>query len=167
MRYPILFALMTAVFWGLYGPALGLARSELLSPFKPYFAIGIAYLIWGVVGGMIGMRINGDSFAFSGPGITWGFIAGTLGAWGAMTLTLAMFTGGTAMPHVVMPIVFGGAVTVTALVSAFQVESRVLSPWLYVGIVVVGIGIVLVAYNTPHAAPPGAPPHGPVESAEH
>lgn len=163
MRYPILFALMTAVFWGLYGPALGQARSALLSPFKPYFAIGIAYLVWGVVGGMIGMRMNADSFAFSGPGITWGFIAGTLGAWGAMTLTLAMFTGGTAMPHVVMPIVFGGAVTVTALVSASQ--ARLVSPWLWVGILVVGIGIVLVAYNTPHVPP--AREVVPMEGVEH
>lgn len=153
MRYPILFALMTAVFWGLYGPALGQARSALLSPFKPYFAIGVAYLVWGVVGGMIGMRLNADSFAFSGPGITWGFVAGTLGAWGAMTLTLAMFTGGTAMPYVVMPTVFGGAVTVTALVSLAQLQGRAVSPWLYIGILIVGIGIVIVAYNTPHAPP--------------
>ncbi len=40
MRYPILFALLTGLFWGLYGPALAQARSALASPFKPYFAIG-------------------------------------------------------------------------------------------------------------------------------
>lgn len=158
MRYPILFALLTAVFWGLYGPALGQARSALMSPFKPYFAIGIAYVVWGVAGGLAGMRLNGEAFSFSGPGVGWGFIAGSLGAWGAMTLTFAMFTGGTAMPYVVMPIVFGGAVTVTALVSA--VQARAASPWLWLGIAVVAIGIVLVAYNTPHVAParPGPAP---------
>lgn len=154
MRMPVVFALLTACFWGLYGPALGQARSELLSPFKPYFAVGIAYLVWAIVGGSIGMRLNGDSFAFSGNGITWGFIAGSLGAFGALTLTLAMFTGGTAMPHIVMPIVFGGAVTVTALWSLRGAAN--VSPWLYVGMAIVGIGIVLVAYNTPHAGPPGA-----------
>ena len=49
MRYPVLFALLTALFWGLYGPALGQARSALLSPFKPYVAIGFAYLQGGLL----------------------------------------------------------------------------------------------------------------------
>jgi drug/metabolite transporter (DMT)-like permease len=156
MRYPILFALLTGMFWALYGPALAQARSALHSPFKPYFAIGLAYLVWATLGGMAAMRLNGDSFSFSGAGITWGFIAGTMGAIGAFTLTLAMFTGGTAMPQIVMPIVFGTAVTVSALVALRTAESY--SPWLPVGIAVIAIGIVLVAYNTPHAAPPGAAP---------
>ena len=156
MRYPILFALLTGLFWGLYGPALAQARSALASPFKPYFAIGIAYLVWAIVGGLVGMRLNADTFAFTGSGMSWGFAAGSLGAWGALTLTLAMFTGGTAMPHLVMPIVFGGAVTVSAVVALSQAES--VNPWLWAGIAVVGIGIVMVAYNTPHAAPRGPTP---------
>ena len=119
MRTPVLFALLTGLCWGLYGPVLGQARSALASPFKPYVAIGIAYLIWGVLGGAIGMWAKGDPFSFSGPGALWGFGAGTLGAWGALTLTLAMFTGGTAMPQIVMPIVFGGAVTVSALAAVW------------------------------------------------
>jgi len=158
MKYPILFALLTAVFWGLYGPTLGQARSALLSPFKPYVAIGIAYLVWGVVGGMLGMFYKADTFAFTGAGSFWGFAAGTLGAWGAFTLTLAMFSGGTAMPQVVMPTVFGGAVTVTALVSVWKLGSTVkTSPWLWVGVVGMFLCIVVVAYNTPHAPPPEKP----------
>lgn len=155
MRYPILFALMTGIFWALYGPALAQARSSLHSPFKPFFAIGLAYLVWATFGGMLAMRLNGDAFSFTGQGITWGFIAGSMGALGALTLTLAMFTGGTAMPQIVMPIVFGTAVTVSALVALRNAEN--VSPWLPVGIAVIAIGIVLVAYNTPHAAPPGSP----------
>ena len=85
----------------------------------------------------------------------WGFAAGSLGAWGALTLTLAMFTGGTGMPHVVMPIVFGGAVTVSALVSVWSSKGHTTtSPWLWVGIIGIGVCIVLVAANTPHAPPP-------------
>ena len=73
---------------------------------------------------------------------------------GALTLTLAMFTGGAAMPHVVMPVVFGGAVTMSALVSVFMSKSlTTTSPWLWVGIAGMAVCIVLVAYNTPHAAP--------------
>lgn len=154
MKYPVLFACLTALCWGLYGPSLGQARTALLSPFKPYVAIGVAYLLWGIGGGIAGMLYKGDAFAFSGTGTLWGFIAGTVGAWGAFTLTLAMFSGGAAMPQVVMPIVFGGAVTVTALVSAWLARGQVAtSPWLWVGVVGMFICIVIVAYNTPHAAP--------------
>jgi len=160
MRNPILFALLTAMCWGLYGPTLAQARSSLSSPFKPYFLIGIAYIVWAIVGGLIGMRINGDELSFSSTGAVWGLAAGTLGAWGALYLTLAMFTGGAALPHLVMPIVFGGAVTISALVALPRAEH--VSPWLWLGIVVVGAGIVLVAYNTPHAVPAGRP----AESAE-
>ena len=116
MKYPVIFALLSALFWGLYGPSLGQARSALLSPFKPYVAVGVA--------------------------------------WGAFTLTLAMFSGGAAMPHLVMPIVFGGAVTITALVSVWSLRGEVqTSPWLWVGVVGMFVCIVLVASNTPHAAP--------------
>jgi drug/metabolite transporter (DMT)-like permease len=59
-----------------------------------------------------------------------------------------------------MPIVFGGAATISALVALPRAEH--VSPWLWLGIVVVGAGIVLVAYNTPHAVPAGRP----AESAE-
>ena len=153
MKYPVLFALMTALFWGLYGPTLGQSRSALGSPFKPYVAIGLAYLVWGVVGGVGGMVYKGDSFAFSGPGAVWGFAAGSLGAWGALTLTLAMFSGGGAMPHIVMPIVFGGAVTVQALVSVWMYRAwSSVNPMMWVGVVGMGICIILVAANTPHHA---------------
>ncbi len=153
MRNPIIFALLTAMCWGLYGPTLAQARSSLSSPFKPYFLIGLAYIVWAIVGGLIGMRVNGDELSISSAGAFWGFAAGTLGAWGALNLTLAMFTGGAALPHLVMPIVFGGAVTISALVALPRADN--VSPWLWLGILVVGAGIVMVAYNTPHAAPPG------------
>jgi len=158
MKYPVLFALMTAFFWGMYGPALGNARSALASPFKPYVAIGVAYLIWGVVGGVGGMLYKGDTFAFTGAGTFWGLIAGSLGAWGALTLTLAMFSGGGAMPHIVMPIVFGGAVTVSAIVSAATVKTEEgINPMLWAGILGMAVCIVIVAANTPHAHPPKKP----------
>ena len=117
MKYtPIIYAALTGLCWGLYGPVLAKSRTFLQSPFKPYVAIGVAYLVWGILGGLIGMMFKGDKFTFGGAGMGWGLAAGTLGAWGALTLTMAMFTGGGATPHVVMSIVFGGAVTVSAIV---------------------------------------------------
>ena len=57
----------------------------------------------------------------------------------------------------VMPIVFGGAVSVTALVSAIRLHGHTtISPALWVGMVLTVVGVVIVATNTPHAhaAPP-------------
>ena len=65
------------------------------------------------MGGLAGMWLRGDSFSLAGgSGLTWGFLAGLLGATGAFGLTLSMFAGGARIPHAVMPVVFGGAVTV-------------------------------------------------------
>ena len=52
---PILFAIGTACCWGMYGPALGNARSPIKewSPFKPYVFIGVAYLVIAIIGGLI------------------------------------------------------------------------------------------------------------------
>ena len=164
MKYPIIFALLTALCWGLYGPVLGYSRSQLASPFKPYVAIGIAYLIWGVLGGLIGMYFKGDDFSFSGAGAKWGIIAGTLGAWGAFTLTLAMFTGGAKIPYIVMPIVFGGAVSVSAIYSSLQSsQGHGPSIWLWIGICGILVCTVIVAINPPHAPPAASKP--PAESA--
>jgi hypothetical protein len=151
---PVVFALATALSWGLYGPILGKARVADTSPFKPYVAIGVAYLVIAIVGGLIGMWYQGDSFQL-GAGGRWGLIAGTLGALGAFTLTLAMFTGGARIPHTVMPIVFGGAVTVTALYSLWSSGGQLRSnAWLWVGIAGMLLSVIIITTNAPHAAPP-------------
>ncbi|MCO8123842.1 hypothetical protein NHH03_19005 [Stieleria sp. TO1_6] len=179
MLIPILFALGTALFWGCYGPTIGNAQAPRVggrpllppdgwSPFKPYVFIGIAYLVIAVAGGLAMMKVKGDSFDFFKPvpevdGMThfltvkWGFLAGSLGAFGALCLTTAMMTSrGNAL--LVMPIVFGGAVSVTAIVSIIKLRGHgplEISPMLWVGMVLTVVGVVLVAMNTPHghAAP--------------
>jgi uncharacterized membrane protein len=168
MTIPILFALGTAIFWGCYGPTIGNAQAPrgpsgpLWTPFKPYVFIGIAYLVIAIAGGLAMMKINGDSFNYSGQHFAtakWGFLAGTLGAFGALCLTTAMMTSkGNAL--LVMPIVFGGAVTVTAIVSAIRLSGHTtISPMLWVGMALTVIGVVTVARNTPHghAAPATKP----------
>jgi drug/metabolite transporter (DMT)-like permease len=164
MLVPILFALGTAVFWGMYGPAIGNAHSKLpppdgWSPFKPYVFIGLAYFVLAILGGLIAMHFKGDTFRYSGEHWSpakWGFVTGCLGALGGLCLTTAMMMSkGNAL--LVMPIVFGGAVSVTALFSVYRLAGAIkISPLLWVGMVLVVGGIVLVARNTPHAAK--APP---------
>lgn len=156
---PVVFASLTALFWGMYGPAIGFARTaEGNNPFKPYVMIGVAYLIWASLVGVGGMIYTKAPFTFSGAGVTWGFIGGSLGAFGALTLTLAMFSfEGKPKPELVMPIVFGGAVTVNAItnlvISMKQGSSHGTSPWLWVGMLGVAASIVVVATFTPHVAP--------------
>ncbi|MEM7477015.1 MAG: hypothetical protein AAF483_18685 [Planctomycetota bacterium] len=161
---PILFALGTALFWGCYGPTIGNAQAPkedgvpLWSPFKPYVFIGIAYLVIGIVGGLIMMKVKGDSFSFTEkhwPAAQWGFLAGCLGAFGALCLTSAMmYSRGNAL--LVMPIVFGGAVTVTALVSLYRLNNQG-SFALWIGIALTVQGVVITALSTPHghASSPG------------
>ena len=164
MMIPILFAAATACCWGLYGPTIGNAQVKLpppqgWSPFKPYVFIGIAYLVLAIGGGLIAMMIKGDTFSYTGNHFTpakWGFLAGALGAAGALFLTSAMMTSkGNAL--LVMPIVFGGAVSVTAVASAYKLrEHTTVSPYLWLGMLLVLVGVVTVAINTPHghAGPP-------------
>ncbi|MEX0717614.1 MAG: hypothetical protein WD066_13560 [Planctomycetaceae bacterium] len=156
---PVLFAVATAVCWGLYGPVLSAARDadpvvgSVKSVFKPFVAIGIAYLVLAVGGGLIGIVYRGENFQFFHPTTSTAtmlaFAAGLVGALGALTLTTAMASGG--KPHTVMPIVFGGAVTVSALVSLVRSGIDFRSyPWLWVGIVMMIVSAVVITGNTPH-----------------
>ena len=182
---PVLFALGTAFFWGLYGPTIGNAQIKGVqppdgwSPFKPYVFIGLAYLVIAVGGGLAAMKWRGDTFNYTAtvPGTDrshfdtakWGFLAGSLGAAGALCLTCAMmFSRGNAA--LVMPIVFGGAVSVTALVSYLKFkDAGNISPMLWVGMSLVLVGAVIVAMNTPHdhAPKPATGPPPEAASNEH
>jgi hypothetical protein len=166
---PILFAIGTALCWGLYGPTVSNARDSekppRWSPFKPYVFIGVAYIVLGCGGGALGMQVKGDSYNFAGPeraAATWGFLAGSLGALGALSLTSAMLsfpTGVKPKPELVMPIVFGGAVTITAIVAVIQSKNLAgVNPLMWVGMGLVVCGVVMVAYFTPHPAHAGAAP---------
>lgn len=170
MKYtiPIVFAICTAICWGLYGPTVANARSATKewSAFKPYVFIGVAYIVLACGGGFLGMKVNNDPPSFTGtqaPAAIWGFAAGTLGAIGALCLTSAMLSfDGPPKPQLVMPIVFGGAVSITAIVSLLQSRGAAsASPMLWVGMAAVVVGIVLVAYHTPHGGPGHSKPdHG-------
>lgn len=166
---PFLFALGTALCWGLYGPTLGKARlaDTDLSPFKPYVGIGVAYLVIAIGGGILGMLYKGDSFDVMSRGGLWGLGAGTLGALGAFSLTLCMFSGGARIPHAVMPVVFGGAVTVTALYAIWSSGGQLRStPMLWLGVIGMLVSVVLITTNTPHVSPGAPPQHAGEETSE-
>jgi drug/metabolite transporter (DMT)-like permease len=159
----ILFALGVALCWGLYGPALTLSRAPKgeWGPFKPYVFVGIAYLVIAVIGGALMMRFAfNDNFVYTGtyfPAMKWGFIAGALGALGALFLTIALTKAG-GKPSYVMPIVFGGAVAVNAMVAYLNLHSGdSVNPLMWVGMALVCVGICLTTVYAPHAHPPAKP----------
>lgn len=173
MLIPILFAVATACCWGMYGPTIGNAQVKVpppngWSPFKPYVFIGVAYLVLAIIGGLIAMKFKGDTFSYSGEHFTpakWGFLAGLLGAAGALCLTTAMMVSkGNAL--LVMPIVFGGAVSVTAIYSVIKHHGEGIDPKLYLGIALVVVGVIIVARNTPHGHAAKKPAGEPQKSAE-
>lgn len=153
-------ALFVALCWGLYGPTLTNARSpeREWGPFKPYVFIGVAYLVIAILGGAIMMKLAfNDNFDYSGkyfPAMKWGFLAGCLGALGALGLTFAL-TKAAGKPSYVMPIVFGGAVTVNAIAAYFSLhKGESVNPLMWIGMALVAIGICLTAGFTPHGHPP-------------
>jgi hypothetical protein len=60
---------------------------------------------------------------------------------------MSTFTG-KPIPELVMPIVFGGAVTIVGIHAA--ITHGGMRPMMGVGILLTGVGIILVASNTPH-----------------
>jgi drug/metabolite transporter (DMT)-like permease len=156
-------ALGVALCWGLYGPTLTNARAPKgeWGPFKPYVFIGVAYLFIAIMGGMIMMRlVFNDNLDYTGqysPAMKWGFLAGCLGALGALSLTFALTKAG-GKPSYVMPIVFGGAVTVNAIVAYLGLhQGESANPLMWVGMFLVVVGICLTAGFTPHGHAPAKP----------
>lgn len=169
--FAILFACLVALCWGMYGPTLQHARSPVggevkWGPFKPYLFIGMAYLVIAIIGGPLMMKFAfKDNFDYTGPyapAMKWGFLAGCLGAFGAFFLTVSLTKAG-GRPSYVMPIVFGGAVTVNAIAAYLSLHGEKVNPLMWVGMGLVAVGIVLTASNTPHGHAPAKPA---VESAD-
>ena len=177
----IVCALGVALCWGMYGPTLSNARSlnREWGPFKPYVFIGVAYLVLAIIGGAVMMKfVFNDNFDYSGkyyPAMKWGFLAGCLGALGALALTFSLTKAG-GKPAYVMPIVFGGAVTVNAIAAYFSLhQGEKTNPLMWIGMALVAVGICLTAGYTPHGHPPSTPAtdgaavesaHGQISSSE-
>ena len=88
----------------------------------------------------------------------WGFLAGCLGALGALALTFSLTKAG-GKPAYVMPIVFGGAVTVNAIAAYFSLHDERKSESVDVDRDVVGRdwAFALTAGYTPHGHAPATP----------
>jgi hypothetical protein len=139
---------------------------------KAFLWVGVAYFVVAIVGPVIVLKMRGTDWSFTGAGITWSFIAGTAGAIGAFTLVLALGAAAVTMkaaaPAAVMPIVFGGAPIVNAIIAMLvhppEGGFKSLPLPFIVGIVLAASGGFLVAKYAPSsrggAPKPAAVAHG-------
>jgi hypothetical protein len=115
----LVYALMTVLFWGLYGVFLHSGQMSMGDPvngrYKAFLFVGIAYLLTAVLAPSIVLMAKGASWTFPAKGMSWSLFAGIVGALGAFCVLLAF--GAKGSPSVVMSIVFAGAPVVNAVVA--------------------------------------------------
>ncbi len=155
---PVLFALMTALCWGGYGPVLH--KGQMLmkgSRLRPFMCVGLAYFLVAVVVPLLLIQTQSvaDHGEWTFDGTMWSLLGGTAGALGALGIILAFTFGG--KPVYVMPLVFGGAPvinTATSIAIAHQ-QGKLsdISPLFYAGLIVVVAGAVTVLLFAPKPHP--------------
>jgi hypothetical protein len=166
--------LATAVFWGVYGPFLQWGHGAMESGrMRPFICVGIAYVVVAVIGPILVISVFGMEkgegllAGWTMKGIWWSFVAGVVGALGALGMLLAFNFGG--KPHYVPPLIFGLAPVVnTFFTLSMNAQLReqlsnnlVRSSFFGAGLLMVAVGAVTVLVAAPKGGPPkAAPPTG-------
>lgn len=113
------FAGMSVLCWGTYGVLLHTGQMAMGDPvngrYKAFMFVGLAYLVAGVLGSLLILKLNNADWSFASKGVVWSTAAGIAGALGALGVILAFGAKGT--PPVVMSIVFAGAPIVNAVLA--------------------------------------------------
>ena len=113
------FAGMSVLCWGTYGVLLHTGQMAMGDPvngrYKAFMFVGLAYLVAGVLGSLLILKLNNADWSFLSKGAVWSTAAGIAGALGALGVILAFGAKGT--PPVVMSIVFAGAPIVNAVLA--------------------------------------------------
>ncbi len=170
------YALMTVFFWGVYGVILHMGRGLLpMGPeaphagLKAFLLVCVAYFLVGFVTVLV-LKSRGTNWSFTSSGIGISLLAGLAGAAGALTLVLALGAAnkdfGAAAASAVMPIVFGGAPIINAIVAMMvhPPEGGFKSlplPFIFGILLAAGGGILVAKYaptNTGGAGKTGASP---------
>ncbi len=155
----VLFAGLTALCWGTYGPLLH--KGQMLmkgSRLRPFMCVGIAYFLVAVVIPIVLLQVMEDHGEWTMSGVSWSLGGGTAGALGALGIILAFTFGG--KPVFVMPLVFGLAPVINTFISIFTAkELKEISPLFFAGLIVVGAGAVTVLMFAPkgHGKPAAKP----------
>ncbi len=157
----LIFVVMTFLCWGLYGPVLHVGQETLggghgqKSLLRPLICVGFAYFLIAVIFPIVVLKTKGEKGAWSVNGFIWSFVAGAVGAIGALGIVLAFKFGG--KPFYVMPLVFGLAPIINTLVTMLMGRTfKQASSLFYLGILIVAVGAAGVLYNKPKPKPVNA-----------
>lgn len=168
------FALVTALFWGTYGPILHKGSTYMqsyvpvdpanptakrpLGRMRPFLCVGLAYFVIAVLAPALMIQVAGvergagiwHGWTFSG--IVWSFAGGAVGALGAFALIMALNNG---TPVQVMPLVFGVAPVISVATGMYLNKTLGnVSPFFFVGMLLVILGAVTILLTAPSPHPP-------------
>ena len=150
----LVFVILTFICWGLYGPVLHVGQQAMgggggqKSLLRPLICVGVAYFLIAVVFPTIVLMVKGEKGFWSLSGFLWSFIAGAVGAVGALGIILAFKFQG--KPFYVMPLVFGLAPIVNTFVTMAMARTfKKASVPFYIAILLVAVGAAGVLINKP------------------
>ncbi len=163
----ILFALGTALCWGCYSVALhagsmGMSSGppDLVARMKAFLMVGLAYFLIAVLFPLYIIKSRGARLEFPLGATTWSFVAGTLGAVGAVFLLFGVSSGRSpyesrfVLPIIVPAIVFAAAPIINTLVSTTKENNwKFANPAFFIGIVLAAIGTIMVVKFKPMPPP--------------
>lgn len=159
--FAVIFAICTALFWGVYGPLLQRGHHFMGTEgrMRPFICVGFAYLLVAIVGPilvMYSMGIDRGEGLFHGwtvRGIIWSTLAGAVGALGAFTLLMALGAGGAPSTIYVMPLVFGVAPVISTFTSMYMNNLLgKISPFFAAGLILVAAGAITILITAPKPA---------------
>jgi len=172
MRSPLflLFVVITFCCWGIYGPLLHIGQAKMgsdgqLSSLRPFMCVGIAYFLIAVIFPIFVLTTKKEQGHWSFTGFVWSFIAGAVGAIGALGIVLAFKFHG--KPVYVMPIVFGCAPVVNTFVTMWMSRTvKNASLVFYIAVATVAIGAAGVLTFKPAPKPVAPTTDAPVEATQ-
>ena len=147
----LIFALGTVCCWGAYGTAIHKSNVLLGHGMKTVLLVGVAYFFLAVlIPGLYIMSKQTIDWSFPTKGLMFGLLAGSLGAIGAICVTLAMRPESGGNPLFVMPIIFGCAPLVNVIVSSVaHPPEKAINPVFWLGVLVLASGAGMVLYFQP------------------
>jgi hypothetical protein len=166
----LVFVLLSALSWGVYGPVLHhgqVAMGDGVEPsrWRSFVCVGFAYFLIAVVVPLVMLQRKREVGHWSVAGAIWSLIAGAVGAIGALGIILAHALGG--LPVYIMPLVFGLAPVVNTLLTMWSVGTvRQIGAPFIVGIALVAVGGAGVMAFKPEATRSHSPSASETASAE-
>ena len=140
---------VAAICWGVYGPTLHKGQMAMEgSRLRPFICVGLAYFLIAVLVPLVLLGLWKRRGRFHRGGSLWSLAGGAAGAVGALGIILAFTFGG--KPVYVMPIVFGGAPVINAIIGMSRAGSwGQASPLFFAGMLLVIGGAVTVLIFAP------------------